>query len=49
MDTEQLTSKRGTFGAVKHVYPKDVMGELRGWFTDRLAAQLPQCGVRYWT
>ena len=49
MDEEQRTSKRGKFGGVKHVYPKEVMGELRDWFTDRLAAQLPQCRVLYWT
>jgi spore photoproduct lyase len=49
MDTEQRTQKRGKFGAVKHVYPKETMRELRGWFTDRLTAQLPQCRVLYWT
>ena len=48
MDEQQRTTKRGKFGAVKHVYPKDVMAELRGWFTDRLAAQLPECRVLYW-
>jgi spore photoproduct lyase len=31
------------------VYPKEVMADLRGWFTDRLAAQLPGCRVLYWT
>ncbi|HWG93823.1 MAG TPA: hypothetical protein VNU66_06315, partial [Mycobacteriales bacterium] len=49
MDEAQRTPKRGKFGSVKHVYPKEVMGELRGWFTDRLAAQLPGCRVLYWT
>ena len=49
MDEEQRSQKRGKFGAVKHVYPKETMHELRAWFTDRLAAQLPQCRVLYWT
>ncbi len=49
MDEEQRTTKRGKFGAVKHVYPKDVMGELRGWFTAELASRLPECRVLYWT
>ncbi len=49
MDEEQRTSKRGKFGAVKHVYPKDVMGELRGWFERELADRLPQVRVLYWT
>jgi spore photoproduct lyase len=49
MDEEQRTTKRGKFGSVKHVYPKETMAELRGWFTDRIAAQLPQCRVLYWT
>ena len=49
MDEERRTQKRGRFGAVKHVYPKDVMAELRSWFDDRLRTQLPQCRVLYWT
>jgi spore photoproduct lyase len=49
MDEAQRTQKRGKFGSLKHVYPKEVMADLRGWFTDRLAAQLPGCRVLYWT
>lgn len=49
MDTEQRTSRRGKFGGVKHVYPKDVMRELRAWFDTELAARLPACRVLYWT
>ena len=49
MDEEQRTSKRGKFGSLKYVYPKDVMAELRGWFDHELAARLPQCRVLYWT
>jgi len=49
MDEEQRTARRGKFGGVKHVYPKDVMRELRGWFERELAARLPACQVLYWT
>jgi spore photoproduct lyase len=49
MDEQRRTAKRGRFASVKHVYPKEVMTELRGWFTDRIAAQLPGCRVLYWT
>ncbi|RBY92189.1 radical SAM protein [Blastococcus sp. TBT05-19] len=49
MDEEKRTTKRGRFGAVKHVYPKDTMGELRGWFTDALSARLPDARLLYWT
>ena len=33
MDEANRTTKRGKFGSVKYVYPKDVMAEMRGWFT----------------
>jgi spore photoproduct lyase len=49
MDESKRTQKRGKFGGVKHVYPKDVMSELRGWFESTLADRLPQCRVLYWT
>ncbi|MCY7364915.1 MAG: radical SAM protein [Frankiaceae bacterium] len=49
MDESRRTTKRGKYGAVKHVYPKDVMSELRGWFEEQLAARLPACRVLYWT
>ncbi len=49
MDEEQRTSKRGKFGAVKYVYPKPLMAELRQWFEQTLADRLPQCRVLYWT
>jgi spore photoproduct lyase len=49
MDEDRRATKRGKFGSVKHVYPQDVMAELRSWFADRIAAQLPQCRVLYWT
>jgi spore photoproduct lyase len=49
MDTEQRTSKRGKFGALKYVYPKEVMRELRGWFESEIDSRLPSCRVLYWT
>ena len=49
MDESSRTSKRGKFGGVKHVYPKDVMKELRGWFDGAIAERLPACRVLYWT
>ncbi len=49
MDEEARSARRGRYGSLKYVYPKEVMGELRGWFTDRFAAQLPGCRVLYWT
>jgi spore photoproduct lyase len=49
MDEEQRTTKRGKFGSVKHVYPKDTMGELRGWFTAAIADRLPEARLLYWT
>ncbi|WP_250031103.1 spore photoproduct lyase family protein [Paractinoplanes maris] len=49
MDEESRSRKHGKFGAVKYVYPADVMAELRGWFEQEIAAQLPQCRILYWT
>jgi len=49
MDTERRARKRGKFGALKYVYPKDVMTELRTWFEGELGGRLPQCRVLYWT
>ena len=49
MDEARRSVKRGKFGTSKHVYPREVMGELRRWFEDQLARRLPQCRVLYWT
>ncbi|MEU2350575.1 spore photoproduct lyase family protein [Modestobacter sp. NPDC049651] len=49
MDEAQRTPKRGKFGSVKHVYPKETMGELRGWFTAAIAERLPGARLLYWT
>ncbi|WP_369135827.1 radical SAM protein [Modestobacter sp. I12A-02662] len=49
MDEEQRTTKRGKFGSVKHVYPRETMAGLRGWFEAALAERLPQARLLYWT
>ncbi|MCW2812958.1 MAG: hypothetical protein JWN84_413, partial [Nocardioides sp.] len=49
MDEEQRTAKRNKFGGVKHVYPREVMGEMRSWFTDAIAERLPGAPLLYWT
>jgi spore photoproduct lyase len=49
MDEAQRTTKRGKFGSVKHVYPKETMAELRGWFQHAVAERLPGARLLYWT
>jgi spore photoproduct lyase len=49
MDESLRTPKRGRFGSVKHVYPKETMAELRSWFEAAVAGRLPQARFLYWT
>ena len=49
MDEARRSVKRGKFGNTKHVYPKDLMADLRRWFETELAHRLPRCRVLYWT
>ena len=49
MDEERRTRKRTKFGTGKYVYPRDVMAELRGWFTDAVETRLPGAPLLYWT
>ncbi|MFW3170404.1 radical SAM protein [Geodermatophilus sp. CPCC 206100] len=49
MDVDRRTTKRGKFGAVKHVYPRETMAGLRSWFEAALAERLPQARLLYWT
>jgi len=49
MDEDLRRTKRGKFGAVKHVYPAPVMAELRSWFESALSERLPEARVLYWT
>ena len=46
---EDRTRKHGKFGAVKYVYPRETMAELRGWFTDAVSVDLPAARFLYWT
>lgn len=49
MTSHQRAEKRTKFGAIKHVYDKPTMTELRGWFEAEIASVLPQARVLYWT
>lgn len=49
MDEARRSVKRGKFGNAKHVYPREVMRELRTWFHDELAVRVPRCKILYWT
>ena len=49
MTGERRTEKRTKFGAVKHVYDKATMRELRDFFGAEIAAKLPGARVLYWT
>ncbi|MGK5523096.1 spore photoproduct lyase family protein, partial [Micromonospora sp. URMC 107] len=49
MDESARSRRYGRFGAVKYVYPRDTMAELRSWFDREVAARLPACRVLYWT
>lgn len=49
MDEARRTQKRTKFGGSKYVYPREVMSELRGWFTDAVSARLPSAPLLYWT
>jgi len=49
MDEAARTTKRGKFGAVKHVYPRETMTELRSWFQGAIADRLPAARLLYWT
>jgi spore photoproduct lyase len=49
MDEATRRRKHGRFGAVKYVYPRDTMAELRTWFESAIAEKLPACRILYWT
>jgi len=49
MDEEQRSAKRNKFGGTKYVYPREVMSQMRGWFTDAVAERLPGAPLLYWT
>ena len=49
MTATNRMEKRTKFGAIKHVYDKPTMTELRRFFEDRIGARLPGARVLYWT
>jgi len=49
MDEAARSQKRTKFGSLKYVYRKDFMSELKTFFYERIAAQLPRAHVLYWT
>ncbi|RKN51364.1 radical SAM protein [Micromonospora endolithica] len=49
MDEATRRRKYGKFGAVKYVYPREVMTELRTWFERELVERVPACRILYWT
>jgi spore photoproduct lyase len=49
MDEDLRQLKRTKFAGRKHVYPKAVMDELRGYFTDTVTDRLPGAPLLYWT
>lgn len=46
---ESAHAEAGQVRGIKHVYPKDMMVGLRGWFEEAIAERLPACRVLYWT
>ncbi len=46
---ESRVEKRTKFGGFKYVYPKNQMGEMRGFFERGIAETLPGCRILYWT
>ena len=49
MDEAARARKTGRFGAVKYVYPRAIMADLRSWFERTLAERVPGCRILYWT
>lgn len=49
MDPGERTMKRNKFGGIKYVLPRETMSELRTWFEEEVAVDLPAARVLYWT
>ena len=49
LEESTRTRKHGKFGAVKYVYDRDTMRELRTWFEAALPQRLPAARFLYWT
>jgi spore photoproduct lyase len=48
-DESARTRKMTKFGSPKFVYPKSAMTELRSWFEQAIAEELPEARLLYWT
>ena len=49
MDEATRVQKRNKFGGIKFVYPKDIMGAMKRFFADQVAAKFPRAELLYWT
>ena len=49
MDETNRTPKRNKFGGIKFVYPREIMAELKRFFTTEIARRFPSARVLYWT
>ncbi len=49
LDEANRARKFNKFGGVKYVYPRDMMGALRGFFEREIATKLPMARILYWT
>jgi len=49
LEESSRSRKHGKFGAVKFVYPRDTMVELRDWFGAAVTDRLPSARFLYWT
>jgi spore photoproduct lyase len=49
MSAERRAEKRTKFGALKQVYDKDTMAELKAFFHAEIEAKLPAARILYWT
>lgn len=49
MDEDSRSAKRSKFGGVKYVYPREIMSEMRSWFSGEVDRVLPDARMLYWT
>jgi spore photoproduct lyase len=49
MDPDRRAEKRTRFAGTKFVYPPELMKELKTFFHDEIARQLPNARILYWT
>ncbi len=49
MSADRRAEKRTKFGSVKHVYDAPTMKALKSFFEERIAAELPQAQILYFT